>query len=608
MKRKTHREHRNVDLGNIRKGRQKMKGRISTSGFAPVKMGFMSVVLILNVLVVSGCGPTTAQSRVTQGSGSAITEDGPLPDAEVFAQFEEDLEYLRQALKIPGFSAAVVKDQELVWAEGFGYADLENKVEATPDTPYLLASVTKPIAATLIMQLVEDGRLDLDDPVSKYGVEMESKGVVQVYHLLTHTSEGIPGTHHNYSGERYMRLVDVIEGASGKSFAELLSERILEPLDMRNTAPNYPQCDLESLRASTGLDERTRNYVRVYSELAKPYQLDRSYNVVEGGYHAHFSTSAGLISTVVDLARFDIALDQNVLLSPDTKGQMFAPAFSTYGDSTDLMYGLGWYIQHYNGTRLIWHAGRMPPSISALYVKVPDEHLSFIILANTANLSTPYPLGEGDVLYSTLAMTFYEAFVFPRQHGQTVPQVDWEAGEQDLVNQLEQVADEAVRDILERELWSYRQLFASVGRSDLVGRLVDVRGKAYRWSGLKNADLDLHLSQGVEHLAPVGERIELSEAELGRFAGLYQLSHWPEIEGDSPPSEMSVIVQDGKLIACAPGMARLTLIPIAPTRFRILHVAGTPSGHVTFDIDGDRIETATVELSDTIEVVYEPKE
>jgi CubicO group peptidase (beta-lactamase class C family) len=549
-----------------------------------------------------------AQPAVIQGSGSAVSEDMPVADAEAFAQFEQELEYLRQALKIPGMSAAIVQDQELVWAKGFGHADREDQVEATPDTPYLLASVTKPIAATLIMQLVEEGMLHLDDPISKYGVDLEGEGVVRVYHLLTHTSEGVPGTRHRYSGERYMRLADVIETVSGKSFAELLSERILEPLDMTNTAPNYPQCDLETLIASSELDERDRNHARVNSELAKPYQLDQSYNVVQGGYHSYFGTSAGLISSVIDLAKFDIALDQNALLSRETKEQMFAPAFSTHGNSTDLAYGLGWYIQRYNGTRLIWHAGRMPPSISALYVKAPDEHLTFIILANTANLSTPYPLGNGDVLYSTLALAFYETFVFPRKYGKTVPQVDWEADEQDLVSQWKRVTDEDVREILERELWSYRQLFASVGRLDLVNRLVDVRGKACQWSSLKNPDLDLYLFRGVEQLAPVGERIELGEAELQRFVGHYRLSRWPEIEGDSPPSEMSVAVQDGNLIACAPGMGRLSLIPVAPARFRILYVAGNPNGYVTFDMDGDKVETATFEINDTIEVVYEPKE
>jgi CubicO group peptidase (beta-lactamase class C family) len=563
------------------------------------------IVTALATLLV-GCG----QAPGTPEPGIAVPAREAVVNGASLAQFEQELEYLRQALKIPGMSAAIVQDQELVWAKGFGYADLESQIEATPDTPYLLASVTKPIAATLIMQLVEEGVLDLKDPVSDYGVELESEGIIQVYHLLTHTSEGIPGTHHNYSGHRYGFLTQVIEAASGRSFTELLSERILEPLGMSGSGPNFPQskCHPDGSSTSPEARERERHYARVYRELARPYQLDQAYNVVEGEYGNYFGTSAGLISTVVDLAKFDIALDRNVLLSPEAKEQMFAPAFSTHDDRTELMYGLGWYVQQYEGTRLLWHAGRNPPSVSALYVKVPDESLTFIILANTANLSTPYPLGDGDVLYSTLALTFYENFVFPRQFGKSVPRIDWEADEQELVNQLDQIGDKDVREILEMELWSHRQLFASVGQSDLVERLAHVRGKAYRWSAFRDADLDLHLCRAGESLASVEERIELSEAEMGRFVGRYRLSCAPEIAGGSAPSEVEILLYDRDLIACVPNDAPLTLVPIAPTRFRILYVAGAPSGHVTFDMDGDRIETATIELNDTIEVVYEPKE
>lgn len=308
--------------------------------------------------------------------GQAATTPAPTPetpapttktDAEVFAQFEDELEDLRQKLKIPGFSAAIVKDQELVWAKGFGYADVENKVEATPDTPYLLASVTKPIAATLIMQLVEEGVLDLDDPVSKYGVDLESQGVVRVWHLLTHTSEGVPGTHHKYNGNRYALLSDVIEGASGKSCRELINERILEPLGMTNTAPSCPSCDWEEYIASLGAHDPERNYAHVYRELAKSYQFDQAYNIVEGAYQAGFSPAAGLISSVVDLAKFDIAVDQNVLVPQETREQMFTPAVSSI-TGAEFVYGLGWYTQQYKGTRLIWHSGRSAPSVSSLYL------------------------------------------------------------------------------------------------------------------------------------------------------------------------------------------------------------------------------------------------
>jgi CubicO group peptidase (beta-lactamase class C family) len=559
-------------------------------------------ILILTLGLVS-CGQPVIETPATAASSAPEIQ----ADAEVFAQFEEELEYLRQALKIPGMSAAIVQDQELVWAKGFGYADLENQVEATPDTPYLLASVTKPIAATLLMQLVEEGVLDLEDPVSDYGVELEGQGVIQVYHLLTHTSEGVPGTHHNYSGHRYGFLTQVAEAATGQSFTELLSERILEPLDMSNSGPNFPQskCNLDNPGAS--LTEREKQFARVYRELAKPYQLDQGYKIIEGGYGNYFGTSAGLISTVVDLAKFDIALDQNILLSPETKAQMFAPAFSTHGNSTELMYGLGWYVQQYEGTRLLWHTGRNSPSVSALYVKVPDESLTFIILANTANLSTPYPLGDGDVLYSTLALTFYETFVFPQQFGKRVPRIDWEADEQDVVNQLRQIRDRDVRQILERELWSYRQLFANTGRRDLTDRLVNVRRKALAGTRSPTPDLDRHLALGVEQSAPVEERVVLSETELVRFAGQYRLSQAPEIEGFSPPSEVRIGVYEGDLVACVPDDAPLTLVPIAPTRFRAV---GGLNGtiYVEVNMNGEKAEGFNVELSDTLALVYEAED
>lgn len=525
-------------------------------------------------------------------------------DKEIYAQFEAKLEYLRQELKIPGFSAAIVKDQELVWAKGFGYADLnpDNPVKATPDTPYRLASVTKPIAATLIIGLVEEGVLDLDDPVSKYGVDLQGEGVIRVRHLLTHTSEGIPGTRHDYSGDRYGLLSQVIEGASGVSFRELLRERILEPLEMTNTAPNYPQCEMERYLASSDI-EWDRIDAQVNRELARPYQLDPSYEVVEGAHPSGFSPAAGLISTVVDLAKFDIALDQNILLSQETREEMFTPAFSTYEDRADLMYGLGWYTQQYQDMRLIWHSGRWPPSVSALYLKAPDENITFIILANTAHLTTPYPLGEGDVLYSTLALTFYETFLFPLQFGKNVPEVDWEADVAELVGQLEQIGDDDVRSILERELWSYRQLFASVGRSDLVSRLWNVHRQAYPNS--RASDLDQYTFDGVEYYPPPEAGIALSEGELGRFVGPLELDQWEEIAAGAVPPEVNLELVNGKLIATAPGDTCISLVPVAPTRFSIPE---NPGLFLEIHMEGDELQEMTLEVGGMVAAVYKPKQ
>ncbi|HET6669818.1 MAG TPA: serine hydrolase domain-containing protein, partial [Pyrinomonadaceae bacterium] len=155
------------------------------------------------------------------GSGHHSTQSSGT-DAERIARLEVLLENLRQELKIPGYSAAIVKDQKVIWAKGFGYADLENKVPATEHTPYHLASLTKTFGSTILMQLVQEGKVKLDDPVSKYGITLESEGVIRVRHLFSHTSEGVPGEQYRYNGNRYAELDKVVQRASGKSFGELL--------------------------------------------------------------------------------------------------------------------------------------------------------------------------------------------------------------------------------------------------------------------------------------------------------------------------------------------------------------------------------------------------
>src|SRR5437867_2435062 len=136
-------------------------------------------------------------------SRRTISQPAAPPDAERFSRLEQQLDNIRQQLKIPAMSCAIVKDQKVIWAKGLGYADLENKIPATEHTSYHLASLTKTFASTILMQLVQDGKVKLDDPVSKYGILLESEGVIRVKHLFSHTSEGNPGEHYSYNGNRF---------------------------------------------------------------------------------------------------------------------------------------------------------------------------------------------------------------------------------------------------------------------------------------------------------------------------------------------------------------------------------------------------------------------
>ncbi len=510
-----------------------------------------------------------------------------------FTRFAAKLDYLREQLAIPGMSAAVVRDQELVWAEGFGFADLDNQTPATPDTPYHLASVTKPIAATLIMQLVEEGAITLDDPVADYGVDLPA--AVQVRHLLTHTSSGAPGTNYRYDGSRYGELNKVIEVATGQTFRTAMRDRILEPLGMTDTAGNTPECG-EDITADTLAVGRS-----VRDAMARPYQLDQTFHAVESDYPTSYSAAAGLISSVVDLAEFDAALDRNVLLREETKAEMMAPVVATSSRTTDQMYGLGWFIQDYEGTRIIWHNGHWPPSVSALYLKVPDMGLSFMVLANTPNLSRPFPLGDGDVLTSALAVTFYREFVFSHLTDTPLPEMDWEADEATLVAQLSEIEDGKVSRFLEKELWSQRMMFHSVGRLELVDRLGRIHAAIYPDSTAMTA----HLAPAPQ--APLEPEVEVDEGRLRLLSGDYVVneaaSRWPA--GEEVDGHLSLTVEAGRLFACGQDGAPLVLVPVGPTRFRSAPMGGAPV-YADVRLDGETVLDITFQIADLATLVLEP--
>ncbi len=284
--------------------------------------------------------------------------------------FEARLDSIRVALRIPGMAAVIAKDGQIVWSKGFGYADAKEGRPVTPSTPFHLASLTKPFAAVIVMQLVEQGLVSLDDPVSQYGVDLEANGVIRVRHLLTHTSEGVPGSFYRYAGDRFGQLDRVIQGAANRSFGELLVERILQPIQLRETAPNPKHPDFNL----TALDRD-----QFIADMAAGYDL-RDGRVVPVAHPSYFGTAAGLVASALDMARFSIAIDDGRFLAPETWDSVFTPAVSNSG--TTLPYGFGWFIYEYGGAELQWHYGQWD-SNSSLIVRAPQQGLTFVVLANT---------------------------------------------------------------------------------------------------------------------------------------------------------------------------------------------------------------------------------
>jgi CubicO group peptidase (beta-lactamase class C family) len=322
------------------------------------------------------------------------------PTVKDVSQLEERLEQLRQEVGVPAFSAAIAYRGRIVWAEGFGFADLERQIPAAPDTRYHLASLTKTFASTVILQLVQEGKIDLEAPVSRYGVMLAGQPGVLVKHLMSHTSAEPAGSAFRYDGNRYALLDTVIESASGRTFGQLVCERIIRPLALEHTAPNNQDARNFAL-AGHDLAEFERR-------MSRPYELDARGQIRPAKYPPQFSSSAGLISSVVDVAKFSLALDQGKLLEASTRARAFTRTVSTSGRT--LPYGLGWFVTEFGGKKLVWHYGLWVAN-SSLIIKSPERELTFVVLANSDRLSKPYLLGIGALMTSPFARVFVESFV-----------------------------------------------------------------------------------------------------------------------------------------------------------------------------------------------------
>jgi CubicO group peptidase (beta-lactamase class C family) len=321
------------------------------------------------------------------------------PVAQSIEEFDRRLESLRQQSHIPAISVAIAENQRVAWSKGYGTADLATNRMASETTVYHLASLTKPFASAILLQLSEEGRISLDDPVADYGIALQSPGVIRIRHLLSHTSSGIPGTRYIYDGDRFSLLDSVIVRATGGSFATELVRRILQPLALTSVAPNPDAAAF----GATGFDRTTYR-----ANLATGYTYAKG-TYAPTPYPTIFSSAAGLTGSVLDLAAFSMALDRGDVISPSARDAAFTPTMSLDGDT--LPYGLGWFSTRYKGERIVWHYG-LWTAISSLIIKVPSRGLTFVVLANTDALSSPYQLGAGRLDSSPWARAFLDAFVF----------------------------------------------------------------------------------------------------------------------------------------------------------------------------------------------------
>jgi len=308
-------------------------------------------------------------------------------------------------LGLPGFVAGVVRDGKLSLVRAEGFADLESRTPMRQNHIFYVASLTKTFTAVMMMQYVQEKKISLDDYVLDYpflSVGFTSDRLVdpdvRLKHVLSHTSEGRPGDNYVYNGGRYNFAYGVFEKVSGnakhhEAGAQELRKRITEPLGLTSTLPGHP-ADAKDPRVA---------------RIATPYFLDAGHKTAarDGGASGGTTLypSTGLLSTVDDLAKYTIALDENVLLSAESYAQLTTPF--TLNDGRLSPYGRGWSTQKVSGHAVHWHYG-YGDSYSALLVRVPEKKTSFIFLSNTGAASAPFLLGFGNLLTSPFAVAFLD--------------------------------------------------------------------------------------------------------------------------------------------------------------------------------------------------------
>ena len=319
------------------------------------------------------------------------------------------LEGIRSHAGVPGLSVAVGVDGEVVWSEGFGYADIENRVPVWEETRFRVGSVSKPITAAAVGLLVEQGRLDLDAPVQRYVPTFPQKrwpistrqlaghlaGIrhyrgAETYGTKHYTTvqEGLeifrddtllyePGTRYSYSSYGWNLISAVVEAASGESFLQYMQDHVFEPLGLTRIVADH----VDSI-----IPHRTRFYMRTRDGTVLNAQyVDNSYKWAGGGF----------LSNTADLVRFGMAHLEGEFLRPETVALLWTSQRTSGGEETG--YGIGWDVAtDYEGRRIVSHGGSSIGGRAHLLI-FPDDGVVVAMLANSSapvNLAATWAVAD----------------------------------------------------------------------------------------------------------------------------------------------------------------------------------------------------------------------
>jgi CubicO group peptidase (beta-lactamase class C family)/D-alanyl-D-alanine dipeptidase len=345
---------------------------------------------VISALFIA-CTGTAAQDA---NNGSPRKDYG-----EVVAALEPFIQQQMAEKGLPALSIAIIDDQQIVWAQGFGMADPKNKIPATANTVYRIGSVSKLFTDIAVMQLVERGELKLDDPVSNYLPDFHPKNSfgtpITLRQLMSHRSGLLreppvgnyfettepslaatvhslndtelvfaPNTHTKYSNAAIAVVGDVLETRSHKPFAEYLKSSVLDPMGMRNSSFQPDTAIIKNL---------AKAQMWTYDGLtfdAPTFELG-------------MAPAGSMYSTVNDLGHFVSVLlargktDNGSLLKPETLEEMWSPQFPNAGGHT---FGLGFIVRSLDGHRLVGHGGAIYGFATTLDL-LPEDKVGVVVFA-----------------------------------------------------------------------------------------------------------------------------------------------------------------------------------------------------------------------------------
>lgn len=488
----------------------------------------------------------------------------------------------------PGAVALIVKDGKTIYRKAFGMANLELEVKMTPVNIFRIGSITKQFTASAILKLRDEGKLSLDDDITKYLVDYPTHGhKISIKHLLTHTSgiksytgmeewtaetrkkaftpeelieffkfqpmEFKPGEQWSYNNSAYFILGYIIELVSGMTYEEYIDTNFFKPLEMTNSY--YGSTSRIIKNRAYGYNKINDEYINAdYLSMTQPY------------------SAGALLSTVDDLYKWYSSVMDDKVISRTSREEAQSTYILNNGEKTG--YGYGWAIGNIQGSPTISHDGGINGFLtSSIYLTEEDL---FVAVFSNCNCNSP-----GNIAIKMAALALEKPY-------------KWEkiTLDKDILKSYEAVyetgnGDQLIITYKDGQLFSMRtgggkyeifpfekDKFFYMGRTTTlnfkrgpVDEIVSVLSKSTGY------DIDW---ERTDKAIPTINKIDLDSSEIEKYLGKYELS---------PEFILTIFMEESRIYAQATGQNKIEIIPFEENRFSVVDV----DAKITFNLDADGV-------------------